>query len=134
MTAYGTLADTASEELEAFKKFTKETKNREKAQILEEAVRVALHLAASREHGLKKASFSMDPLLHAETLEYLCSFDGGMEDPRAKQQMLAQGLGDRGATLRRASLSSGDHSERFGSRPHAGSETTGRRKSFSNAL
>ena len=29
----------------------------------EEAVRVALHLAASREHGLKKASFSMDPLL-----------------------------------------------------------------------
>ena len=54
VTAYGTLADTASEELEAFKKFTKEKENREKAQIPEEAVRVALHLAASREHGLKK--------------------------------------------------------------------------------
>ena len=73
-----TLTDTASEELEAFKKFTKEKENREKAQIPEEAVRVALHLAASREHGLKKASFSMDPLLHGETMEYLCSFDGGM--------------------------------------------------------
>ena len=30
----------------------------------------------------------MDPLLHADILEYLCSFDGGMEDPIAKQQML----------------------------------------------
>ena len=86
--AYGTLAATASEELEAFKKFTKEKENREKAQIPEEAVRVALHLAACREHGLKKASFSMDPLLHADILEYLCSFDGGMEDPKANQQML----------------------------------------------
>ena len=45
LTAYGTLAATASEELEAFKKFTKERENREKAQIPEEAVRVALHLA-----------------------------------------------------------------------------------------
>ena len=68
LTAYGTLAATASEELELFKKFTKEKEKRRKAQIPEEAVRVALHLALSREHGLKKASFSMDPLLHAETL------------------------------------------------------------------
>ena len=67
LSAHGTLAaDTPSEELEAFKKFTKEKENREKAQIPEETVRVALHLAASREHGLKKASFSMDPLLHAD--------------------------------------------------------------------
>ena len=92
LTAHGTLAATASEELEAFKRFTKEKENREKAQILEEAVRVALHLAASREHGLKKASFSMDPLLHAETLEYFCSFDGGMEDPSANQQVLQKVL------------------------------------------
>ena len=92
LTAYGTLAGTASEELEAFKKFTTEKENREKAQIPEETVRVALHLAASREHGLKKASFSMDPLLHAETLQYLCHFDGGMEDPIAKQQMLQKAL------------------------------------------
>ena len=93
LTAHGTLAaDTASEELEAFKKFTKEKENREKAQIPEEAVRVALHLAASREHGLKKSSFFMDPLLHAETLEYLCSFEGGMEDPIANQQMLQKVL------------------------------------------
>ena len=91
--AHGTLAaDTASEELEAFKKFTKEKENREKAQIPEEAVRVAFHLAASREHGLKKASFSMDPLLHADTLTYLCSFEGGMEDPTANQQMLQKSL------------------------------------------
>ena len=88
LTAYGTLAATASEELEAFKKFTKEKENREKAQIPEEAVRVALHLAASTEHGLKKASFSMDPLLHADTITYLCSFQGGMEDSSANQQML----------------------------------------------
>ena len=92
LTAYGTLAATASEELEAFKKFTKEKENREKAQIPEEAVRVALHLAASREYGLKKASFSMAPLLHADTLEYLCSFEGGMEDTRAEQQMLQKVL------------------------------------------
>ena len=93
LTAHGTLAaDTASKELEAFKKFTKEKENREKPQILEEAVRVALHLAASREHGLKKASFSMDPLLHAETLTYLCSLKGGMEDPIANQQMLQKVL------------------------------------------
>ena len=64
LTAHGTLAaDTASTELEAFKKFTKEKENREKAQILEEAARGDLYIAASREHGLKKASFSMDPLL-----------------------------------------------------------------------
>ena len=34
----------------------------------------------------------MDPLLHAETLEYLCSFEGGMEDPNANQQMLQKVL------------------------------------------
>ena len=93
LTAHGTLAaDTASKESEAFKKFSKEKENREKAQIPEEAVRVALHLAASREHGLKKASFFMEPLLHAETLEYLCSFEGDMEDPSANQQMLQKVL------------------------------------------
>ena len=93
LTAHGTLAaDTASEELEAFKKFTKEKENREKAQIPKEAVRVAMHLAASREHGLKKASFSMDPLQHAETLTYLCSFEAGMEDHSANQQMLQKAL------------------------------------------
>ena len=96
LTAYGTLAATASEELEAFKKFTKEKENREKAQIPEEAVRVAWHLAASREHGLKKASFAMDPLLHADILEYLCSFQGGMEDPTANQQMLHKALAIKG--------------------------------------
>ena len=74
------------------KKFTKEKENREKARIPEEAIRVALHLAASREHGLKKASFSMDALLHADILTYLCSFQGGMEDPKAKKQMLQKVL------------------------------------------
>ena len=104
LTAHGTLAvDTASEELEAFKKFTKEKENREKAQIPEEAVRVALHLAASREHGLKKSSFFMDPLLHAETLEYLCSFEGGVEDPIANQQMFQKVLAIKEQALRRAS-------------------------------
>ena len=34
----------------------------------------------------------MDPLLHAETLEYLCRFRGGMEDPNAKKQMLQKVL------------------------------------------
>ena len=92
LSAYGTLAATASEELEAFKKFTKEKENREKAQIPEEAVRVALHLAASREHGLKKAWFSTDQVLRADTLTYLCSFRGGMEDPIANQQMLHKAL------------------------------------------
>ena len=88
LTAYGTLAA----DLEAFKRFTKLKENREKAQIPEEAVRVALHLAASREHGLKKSSFSMDPLLHAEILEYLCSFEYPMYDPNANQQMLQKVL------------------------------------------
>ena len=93
LAAFGTLmAETASKELEAFKKFTKETENREKAQIPEEAVRVALGLAACREAGVKKASFSMHPLVHAETLEYLCSFEGGMEDNCAKQEMLLKVL------------------------------------------
>ena len=54
LTAHETLAaDTASEGLEAFKKFTKE---------------------------------------NAETLEYLCSSKGGMEDPIANQQMLQKVL------------------------------------------
>merc|ERR1712136_162848 len=34
----------------------------------------------------------MDPVLHADILEYLCTFEGGMEDPKANQQMLQKVL------------------------------------------
>ena len=34
----------------------------------------------------------MDPLLHVDILEYLCSFKGGIEDPIANQQMLQKVL------------------------------------------
>ena len=93
LTAFGAfVADTTSEAFDAFRKFTKQKENREKAQIPVEAVRVALCLAANGEDGFKKGSFSMHPKLHADTLEYLSSFEGGMEDPNAKRQMLLKAL------------------------------------------
>ena len=93
LTDFGTVvAESTSEELDAFKKFTKEKENREKAQIPEEAIDVALNLAANGEDGMKKASFSMDPMLQAETLEYLSSFEGGMEDSDAERNMLQKVL------------------------------------------
>ena len=57
-----------------------------------EAVRVALGLAANGEDGFKKGSFSMHPKLHARSLEYLSTFEGGMEDPNAEKQMLLKVL------------------------------------------
>ena len=92
MTAFGPVVDTTSEAFNAFRKFTKQKENREKAQIPAEAVRVALSLAGNGEDGFKKGSFSMHPKLHARSLEYLSSFQGGMEDPNAKQQMLLKAL------------------------------------------
>ena len=56
------MADKTSEELEAFKKFTKKKENGEKAQISGGSRPCRLAPATRREHGLKKASFSMDPL------------------------------------------------------------------------
>ena len=93
LTAFGSLTtDTSSDAWDAFRKFTKQKENGEKAQIPAEAVRVALSLAANGEDGFKKGSFSMHPKLHAESLEYLSSFEGGMEDPDANQQMLVKAL------------------------------------------
>ena len=93
LTAFGAfVADTTSEAFDVFRKFTKQKENREKAQIPAEAVRVALCLAANGEDGFKKGSFSMHPKLHAQSLEYLSSFEGGMEDPNAQQQMLLKAL------------------------------------------
>ena len=93
LTAFDSLtADTTSEAFNTFRKFTKQQENREKAQIPAEAVRVALSLAANGEDGFKKWSFSMHPELHARSLEYLSSFQGGMADPSANQQMLLKAL------------------------------------------
>ena len=92
LTAFGPVVDTTSKAFNAFRKFTKQNENREKAQIPAEAVRVALSLAANGEDGFKKGSFSMHPMLHARSLEYLSSFEGGMEDPDANQQMLLKVL------------------------------------------
>jgi len=87
LTAFGpSVADTTSEAFDAFRKFTKQKENREKAQIPVEAVRVALGLAANGENGFKKGSFSMHPKLHARSLEYLSSFEGGMEDPKGSNR------------------------------------------------
>ena len=76
--AFGQLqTDRPSEALDAFKKFTKDKENREKADIPEEARKLAVELAGVE--GFSKASFYLDPLVQASTLDYLCSFDGGME-------------------------------------------------------
>ena len=91
--AFGpSVADTTSEAFDAFRKFTKQKENRERAQIPVEAVRVALCLTANGEDGFKKGSFSMHAKLQAQSLEYLSSFEGGMEDPNAQQQMLLKAL------------------------------------------
>ena len=91
--AFGTIVvENTSDELDAFRRFTKERENPEKAQIPEEAIDVALGLAANDEDGMKKASFSMDPMLHAETQECLSSFNGGMEDSDAKRNMHQKAL------------------------------------------
>ena len=93
LTAFCTLSgDTSSKALDTFRKWSNQKENREKAQIPGEAVRVALVLAANAEDGFKKGSFSMHPKLHARSLEYLSSFEGGMEDPDATQQMLLKAL------------------------------------------
>ena len=42
--------------------------------------------------GFSKASFYLDPLVQASTLDYLCSFDGGMEDCGAYKEMLEHSL------------------------------------------
>ena len=92
LTAFGPVVDTTSEAFNTFRKFTKQEENREKAQIPAEAVHVALSLAPNGEGGFKKGSCSMHPKLHARSFEYLSSFEGGMEDPYAKQQMLLKAL------------------------------------------
>ena len=43
--------------------------------------------------GFSKASFYLDPLVQASTLDYFCSFDGGMEDSCATKEMLEHSLG-----------------------------------------
>ena len=89
--AFGQLqTDRPSESLDAFKKFTKDKENREKADIPEEARKLAVELAGVE--GFSKASFYLDPLVQASTLDYLCSFDGGMEDFCASKDMLERTL------------------------------------------
>ena len=89
--AFGQLqTDRPSEGLDAFKKFTKDNEKREKADIPEEACKLAVELAGVV--GFSKASFFLDPLVQASTLEYLCSFDGGMEDCRPFKEMLEHSL------------------------------------------
>ena len=66
--AYGQLAtNEPTEDLDAFRKFTKDKSNREKADIPEEArkkaVELATELAADGRNSFMKAPFSMDPLL-----------------------------------------------------------------------
>ena len=82
--------DRPSESLDAFKKFTKDKENREKAYIPEEARKLAVELAGVE--GFSKASSSLDPLVQAITLCYLCAFDGGMEDCCATKEMLQHSL------------------------------------------
>ena len=89
--AFGQLqTDRPSEALDAFKKFTKDKENREKADIPEEARKLAVELAGVK--GFSKASFYLDPLAQASTLDYLCSFKGGMEDCSASKEMLEHSL------------------------------------------
>ena len=89
--AFGQLqTDRFSKALDAFKKFTKDKENREKADIPEEARKLAVELAQMK--GFSKASFYLDPLAQASTLDYLCSFDGGMEDCCASKEMLEHSL------------------------------------------
>ena len=79
-----------SETLDAFKKFTKDKENREKAEIPEEARKLAVELAGVE--GFSKESFSLDPLVQARTLCCLCEFRGGMEDCCATVEMLEHSL------------------------------------------
>ena len=89
--AFGQLqTDRPSEALDAFKKFTKDKENREKADIPEEARKLAVELAQMK--GFSKATFYLDPLAQARTLDYLCSFDGGMEDCCASKEMREHSL------------------------------------------
>ena len=89
--AFGQLqTDRPSESLDAFKKFTKDNENREKAVIPDEARKLAVELA--RVEGFSKASFSLDPLVQATSIDYLCSFHGGMEDCCATKEMLELSL------------------------------------------
>ena len=89
--AFGQLqTDRFSKALDAFKKFTKDKENREKADIPEKARKLAVELAGVE--GFSKASFYLDPLAQARTLDYLCSFGGGMEDCCASKEMLEHSL------------------------------------------
>ena len=89
--AFGQLqTDRPSETLDAFKKFTEDKEKREKACIPQEARKLAVELAGVE--GFSKASFSLDPLVQAGTLDYLCSFRGGMEDCCASVEMLEHSL------------------------------------------
>ena len=95
--AYGQLAtNEPTEDLDAFRKFTKDKSNREKADIPEEArtkaVELATELAAHGQNSFMKAPFAMDPLLQAGSLEYLRSFDGGVEDLSDSKEMLEREL------------------------------------------
>ena len=119
LTAFGPfVADTTSEGFDAFRKFTKQNENREKAQIQVEAVRVALSLATNDENEFKKESFSIHPKLHARKLEYLNSYKGDIKDPKSATTDALEGLGDQRQALRRASSRSCVDVERLGSRLH----------------
>ena len=94
---YGQLAtNEPTQDLDAFRKFTKDKRNREKADVPEEArekaVELARELAADGQNSFMKAPFFMDPLLQADSLEYLSSFEGGVEDLSASKEMLEKAL------------------------------------------
>ena len=106
--------DRPSEALDTFKKFTKDKENREKADIPEEARKLAVELAGLE--GFSKASFYLDCLAQARTLDYLCSFYGGMEDCCASKEMLEHSLKIYEKTLREGSRFSRENFEQLGHR------------------
>ena len=51
-----------------------------------------MELAADGQNSFMKAPFSMDPLLQADSLEYMSSFVGGVEDLSDSKEMLEREL------------------------------------------
>ena len=64
--------------------------------------------------GFSKASFYLDHLVQASTLDYFCTFDGGMEDSCATKEMLEHSLGIYKKALGRGSLEGCAHFDESG--------------------
>ena len=102
--------------LDTFKEFIEDIENREKADIREEARKVAVELAVELAgvEDFSKVSFYLDPLVPASTLDYFCSFDGGMEDSCATKEMLEHSLEIYQKALGRGSLEGCAHFDESG--------------------